>query len=61
MVCNVLFVYQITDTKQARFEVPHEHVQAPSNPPTGPLNYRLELTQKPFGLKVWRKSPEKLL
>ncbi|XP_077093999.1 sucrase-isomaltase, intestinal-like isoform X2 [Siphateles boraxobius] len=53
--------FKITDTKQARFEVPHEHVQAPSLPPTGPLKYRLELIQKPFGLKVWRTSPEKLL
>lgn len=59
--CNVLFVFQITDANQARFEVPHEHVQAPSSPPTGPLKYRLELIQKPFGLKVWRTSPEKLL
>ncbi|XDV11576.1 hypothetical protein PO909_000477, partial [Leuciscus waleckii] len=53
--------FKITDAKQARFEVPHEHVQAPSTPPTGPLKYRLELIQKPFGLKVWRTSPEKLL
>uniref|UniRef100_A0A672PCA1 alpha-glucosidase n=2 Tax=Sinocyclocheilus grahami TaxID=75366 RepID=A0A672PCA1_SINGR len=53
--------FKITDANQARFEVPHEHVQAPSSPPTGPLKYRLELIQKPFGLKVWRTSPEKLL
>ncbi len=62
MLCNVLFVYQITDANQARFEVPHEHVQSLSDTPSGPLKYRLELIQKPFGLKVWRTtSPEKLL
>uniref|UniRef100_A0A671L7G6 alpha-glucosidase n=1 Tax=Sinocyclocheilus anshuiensis TaxID=1608454 RepID=A0A671L7G6_9TELE len=45
-----------------RFEVPHEHVQSLSDTPNGPLKYRLELIQKPFGLKVWRTtSPEKLL
>ncbi|RXN35304.1 maltase- intestinal-like protein [Labeo rohita] len=52
---------KITDANQARFEVPHEHVQSLSDTPRGPLKYRLELIQKPFGLKVWRTSPEKLL
>ncbi|KAL0167561.1 hypothetical protein M9458_035783, partial [Cirrhinus mrigala] len=52
---------KITDANQARFEVPHEHVQSLSDTPNGPLKYRLELIQKPFGLKVWRTSPEKLL
>uniref|UniRef100_A0A8C2JQI4 alpha-glucosidase n=1 Tax=Cyprinus carpio TaxID=7962 RepID=A0A8C2JQI4_CYPCA len=47
---------------KARFEVPHEHVESLSDTPNGPLKYRLELIQKPFGLKVWRTtSPEKLL
>uniref|UniRef100_A0A673G2Q8 P-type domain-containing protein n=1 Tax=Sinocyclocheilus rhinocerous TaxID=307959 RepID=A0A673G2Q8_9TELE len=54
--------FKITDANQARFEVPHEHVQSLSDTPNGPLKYRLELIQKPFGLKVWRTtSPEKLL
>ncbi|XP_052438648.1 sucrase-isomaltase, intestinal-like [Carassius gibelio] len=54
--------FKITDANQARFEVPHEHVQSLSDTPSGPLKYRLELIQKPFGLKVWRTtSPEKLL
>uniref|UniRef100_A0A8C1T8Z6 alpha-glucosidase n=1 Tax=Cyprinus carpio TaxID=7962 RepID=A0A8C1T8Z6_CYPCA len=54
--------FKITDANQARFEVPHEHVQSLSDTPRGPLKYRLELIQKPFGLKVWRTtSPEKLL
>ncbi|XP_067276076.1 sucrase-isomaltase, intestinal [Pseudorasbora parva] len=56
------FRFKITDAKQARYEVPHEHVQnLPSSPPTGTLKYRLELIHKPFGLKVWRTSPEKVL
>uniref|UniRef100_A0A8C1QV97 alpha-glucosidase n=1 Tax=Cyprinus carpio TaxID=7962 RepID=A0A8C1QV97_CYPCA len=54
--------FKITDASKARFEVPHEHVQSLSDTPNGPLKYRLELIQKPFGLKVWRTtSPEKLL
>ncbi|XP_073692479.1 sucrase-isomaltase, intestinal-like [Garra rufa] len=53
--------FKITDANQARFEVPHEHVQSLTDTPSGPLKYRLELTQNPFGLKVWRTSPEKLL
>ncbi|XP_043072751.1 LOW QUALITY PROTEIN: sucrase-isomaltase, intestinal-like [Puntigrus tetrazona] len=54
--------FKITDANQARFEVPHEHVQSLSDTPGGPLKYRVELIQKPFGLKVWRRtSPEKLL
>lgn len=54
--------FKITDAKQARYEVPHEHVQSlPSSSPTGPLKYRLELIHKPFGLRVWRTSPEKIL
>ncbi|XP_052387400.1 sucrase-isomaltase, intestinal-like isoform X2 [Carassius gibelio] len=54
--------FKITDASKARFEVPHEHVQSLSDTPNGPLKYRLELIQKPFGLKVWRRtSPEKLL
>ncbi|RXN32332.1 maltase- intestinal-like protein [Labeo rohita] len=52
---------KITDANQARFEVPHEHVQSLTDTPSGPLKYRLELTQNPFGLKVWRTSPERLL
>ncbi|XP_067246031.1 sucrase-isomaltase, intestinal [Chanodichthys erythropterus] len=56
------FRFKITDAKQARYEVPHEHVQSlSSSHPTGPLKYRLELIHKPFGLRVWRTSPEKIL
>ncbi|XP_057203640.1 sucrase-isomaltase, intestinal [Triplophysa rosa] len=53
--------FKITDAKQSRFEVPHEHVKPPSGPPTRPLNYELELIQKPFGLRVWRTSPRKVV
>ncbi|XP_056622067.1 sucrase-isomaltase, intestinal [Triplophysa dalaica] len=53
--------FKITDAKQSRFEVPHEHVKPPSAPPTKPLNYELELIQKPFGLRVWRTSPRKVV
>lgn len=55
------FRFKITDAKQARFEVPHENVKAPANPPTGPLKYKVEIVQKPFGVKIWRTTPEKLL
>lgn len=55
------FRFKITDPKQARFEVPHEHVQVPSNPPSTPPKYRVEIIQKPFGLRIWRTTPQKLL
>ncbi|XP_077049996.1 sucrase-isomaltase, intestinal [Siphateles boraxobius] len=56
------FRFKITDAKQPRYEVPHEHVQKlPPSPPTSTLKYKIELIHKPFGLKVWRTSPEKIL
>ncbi|XP_073709957.1 sucrase-isomaltase, intestinal isoform X1 [Misgurnus anguillicaudatus] len=53
--------FKITDAKKDRFEVPHEHVKPPSSPPTEPLQYEVELIQKPFGLKVLRSSSKKVL
>ncbi|XP_052008312.1 sucrase-isomaltase, intestinal-like [Xyrauchen texanus] len=53
--------FKITDANKARYEVPHENVKPPSSPPANPLKYELELIQNPFGLKVWRSSPKKLL
>lgn len=53
--------FKITDAKKERFEVPHEHVKPPSSPPTNPLQYDVELIQKPFGLKVVRSSSKKVL
>ncbi|TRY94145.1 hypothetical protein DNTS_001828, partial [Danionella cerebrum] len=55
------FRFKIVDAKQARFEVPHENVQAPPSPPSGTLKYRVEVVQDRFGLRIWRTSPEKLL
>ncbi|XP_051512453.1 sucrase-isomaltase, intestinal-like isoform X1 [Myxocyprinus asiaticus] len=53
--------FKITDANNARYEVPHEHVKPPSSTPTRPLKYELELLHKPFGLRVWRTSPKKIL
>ncbi|XP_063061397.1 sucrase-isomaltase, intestinal [Engraulis encrasicolus] len=53
--------FKITDAHKARFEVPHEHVKPPTNPPAGPLNYKLELVKQPFGIRVIRESTKKVL
>uniref|UniRef100_A0A8C9WKT5 Maltase n=1 Tax=Scleropages formosus TaxID=113540 RepID=A0A8C9WKT5_SCLFO len=53
--------FKITDAERSRFEVPHEHVTSPADPPGGALNYELELLHIPFGLRVFRASSKKLL
>ncbi|XP_048120689.1 LOW QUALITY PROTEIN: sucrase-isomaltase, intestinal [Alosa alosa] len=53
--------FKITDAHKARFEVPHEHVKPPANPPTGVLQYELELVKQPFGIRVRRASTKKVL
>uniref|UniRef100_A0A8C9TBY6 Maltase n=1 Tax=Scleropages formosus TaxID=113540 RepID=A0A8C9TBY6_SCLFO len=52
--------FKITDAERSRFEVPHEHVTSPADPPGGALNYELELLHIPFGLRVFRASSKKL-
>nr|XP_056706356.1 sucrase-isomaltase, intestinal [Euleptes europaea] len=55
------FRFKITDPNNARYEVPPEIL----NPFTGSvdtaLNYKVELTQNPFGIKVIRNSNQKVL
>ncbi|KAL4647067.1 sucrase-isomaltase, intestinal [Arapaima gigas] len=53
--------FKITDAKNARFEVPHEHVQSVASSPGGALNYEVELVKNPFGLRVRRASSKKVL
>ncbi|XP_036392320.1 maltase-glucoamylase, intestinal [Megalops cyprinoides] len=53
--------FKITDAHKSRFEVPHEHVRAPSSPPNGALSYKVELVRNPFGLRVRRASSNRVL
>uniref|UniRef100_A0A8B9HXV6 Maltase n=1 Tax=Astyanax mexicanus TaxID=7994 RepID=A0A8B9HXV6_ASTMX len=51
----------ITNLKNDRFEVPHEHIKSLTSSPNGPLNYELEVVHNPFGVRVRRASNKKIL
>ncbi|XP_061072796.1 sucrase-isomaltase, intestinal [Conger conger] len=50
------FRFKITDAQKNRFEVPHEHIKPPEGPQPDTHNYKFELVQDPFGVRVGRKS-----
>ncbi|XP_075058176.1 sucrase-isomaltase, intestinal [Mixophyes fleayi] len=52
------FRFKITDPKEKRFEVPHEHVKSFTGTAELNPNYNVELVEKPFGIKVVRKTPD---
>ncbi|XP_071998992.1 sucrase-isomaltase, intestinal [Engystomops pustulosus] len=51
------FRFKITDPKNERFEVRHEHVKSFTGTAEPNPNYNVELVQSNFGIKVSRKSP----
>uniref|UniRef100_A0A3P8ZUI1 alpha-glucosidase n=1 Tax=Esox lucius TaxID=8010 RepID=A0A3P8ZUI1_ESOLU len=53
--------FKISDPLSKRFEVPHEHVRDHVTQVPGSLNYEIELTHKPFSLKVRRAATKKVL
>ncbi|XP_049339266.1 sucrase-isomaltase, intestinal [Astyanax mexicanus] len=53
--------FKITNLKNDRFEVPHEHIKSLTSSPNGPLNYELEVVHNPFGVRVRRASNKKIL
>ncbi|XP_063298679.1 sucrase-isomaltase, intestinal [Pelobates fuscus] len=55
------FRFKITDRKNPRFEVPHEHVNQYTGTGEPNPNYTVELKEQPFGIKVIRKSNSKVL
>lgn len=59
-ISTLCLFLQITDAKNARFEVPHEHIQSLSSSQNGPL-YEFELLKSPFGVRVRRASNKKVM
>ncbi|XP_068137043.1 sucrase-isomaltase, intestinal [Hyperolius riggenbachi] len=55
------FRFKITDPNKSRFEVPHEHVKEFTGSAEPNPNYSVEMSNKPFGIKVYRKTPARLL
>ncbi|KAM6168214.1 putative maltase-glucoamylase 2 [Erethizon dorsatum] len=56
------FHFKITDANEIRYEVPHENIK-PSNgtADTSSLSYHIEVTDKPFSIKVMRMSNRRIL
>nr|DBA29502.1 TPA: hypothetical protein GDO54_009725 [Pyxicephalus adspersus] len=52
------FRFKITDPRNKRFEVPHEHVKEFTGSAEPNPNYNVELVEKPFGIRVHRKTPD---
>ncbi|XP_076422557.1 maltase-glucoamylase isoform X7 [Peromyscus maniculatus bairdii] len=53
--------FKLTDQNKGRYEVPHEHVQPFSGNAAPSLNYQVEVSKQPFGIKVTRKSNNRVL
>ncbi|XP_069927492.1 probable maltase-glucoamylase 2 isoform X2 [Oryctolagus cuniculus] len=56
------FRFKITDSNNMRYEVPHENIKT-LNGTADPssLSYRVEVTDKPFSLKILRTSNQRVL
>lgn len=52
---------QLTDQNNVRYEVPHEHVQAFKGNAASSLAYEVEVAQRPFSIKVIRRSNNRVL
>uniref|UniRef100_G3VEQ8 Maltase n=1 Tax=Sarcophilus harrisii TaxID=9305 RepID=G3VEQ8_SARHA len=55
------FHFKITDPKRNRFEVPHEHVQSSNQDSFSNFNYKVEVTENPFSIKIRRTENNKVL
>ncbi|XP_043926668.1 maltase-glucoamylase, intestinal-like [Protopterus annectens] len=55
------FRFKITDPKNKRFEVPHEHVKEFTGSQATSRNYDVELLEKPFGIKIRKTSSGTLM
>nr|XP_045367131.1 putative maltase-glucoamylase-like protein FLJ16351 [Camelus bactrianus] len=56
------FHFKITDFNNVRYEVPHENVQQfDGTANTSNLNYRMEVINKPFSIKIMRTSNKRVL
>ncbi|KAM4694349.1 sucrase-isomaltase, intestinal-like [Discoglossus pictus] len=55
------FRFKITDPKNKRFEVPHEHVKPFTGSEALNPNYDVKIISKPFAIQVRRKSTQSVL
>uniref|UniRef100_A0A8B9T872 P-type domain-containing protein n=1 Tax=Anas platyrhynchos TaxID=8839 RepID=A0A8B9T872_ANAPL len=55
------FHFKITDPKNKRFEVPHEHVVPFTGSAASDLKYRVDVENNPFSIRVTRVSNGKVL
>ncbi|XP_065509451.1 maltase-glucoamylase-like [Caloenas nicobarica] len=53
--------FMLTDPKNQRFEVPHEHVGPFTAPAASTLTYAVAVQENPFGLRVTRASSGKVV
>uniref|UniRef100_A0A6I8P631 Maltase n=1 Tax=Ornithorhynchus anatinus TaxID=9258 RepID=A0A6I8P631_ORNAN len=55
------FHFKITDPSAMRFEVPHEHIRPFDGNAISPVNYVVEVTERPFSLRLKRRSNDRVL
>ncbi|XP_003791606.1 maltase-glucoamylase, intestinal [Otolemur garnettii] len=55
------FHFKLTDQSNARYEVPHEHVQPFNGNAAGSLTYNVTVSKQPFSIKVTRRSNNRVL
>ncbi|KAL6030171.1 hypothetical protein STEG23_030424 [Scotinomys teguina] len=55
------FHFKFTDQSKGRYEVPHEHVRPFSGNAASSLNYQVEVSKQPFGIRITRKSSNRVL
>ncbi|XP_072508617.1 uncharacterized protein [Notamacropus eugenii] len=55
------FHFKISDPNDARYEVPHEHVQPFTGNAANNLNYRVDVEKQPFSIKIIRQSNNRVL
>ncbi|KAM6201840.1 maltase-glucoamylase-like [Rhynchocyon petersi] len=55
------FHFKLTDPNKDRYEVPHEHVQPFQGNAASSLKYLVEVSERPFSIKVSRRSNNRVL
>ncbi|KAG8523335.1 Maltase-glucoamylase, intestinal, partial [Galemys pyrenaicus] len=55
------FHFKLTDPKNKRYEVPHEHVKSFQGNAASSTNYEVQVSNQPFSIKVIRKKSGRVL